>query len=63
MIVTHLLACDLLVKLFVISVLTPAIDLVSKLLQVTMRKRYTVDKSLAHIWLQVIIIFRMLQSL
>jgi len=30
-----------------------AIDLVSKLLQVTMRKRYTVDKSLAHIWLQV----------
>jgi len=30
-----------------------AIDLVSKLLQVTMRKRFTVDKSLSHIWLQV----------
>ncbi|XP_052276453.1 serine/threonine-protein kinase D1-like isoform X2 [Dreissena polymorpha] len=29
-----------------------AIDLISNLLQVKMRKRFTVDKSLAHVWLQ-----------
>ncbi|XP_063222839.1 serine/threonine-protein kinase D1 [Bacillus rossius redtenbacheri] len=31
---------------------TDAIDLINNLLQVKQRKRYTVDKSLAHIWLQ-----------
>lgn len=31
-----------------------AIDLITNLLQVKQRKRFTVDKSLAHIWLQVI---------
>lgn len=30
-----------------------AIDLINNLLQVKQRKRYTVDKSLLHIWLQV----------
>lgn len=30
-----------------------AIDLINNLLQVKQRKRYTVDKSLQHIWLQV----------
>ncbi|CAE1292433.1 PKD [Acanthosepion pharaonis] len=30
-----------------------AIDLISNLLQVNTRKRFTVDKSLAHLWLQV----------
>lgn len=30
-----------------------AIDLISNLLQVKMRKRFTVDKSLSHVWLQV----------
>lgn len=30
-----------------------AIDLIMNLLQVKQRKRYTVDKSLAHDWLQV----------
>ncbi|CAC5421103.1 unnamed protein product [Mytilus coruscus] len=29
-----------------------ALDLISNLLQVKMRKRFTVDKSLAHVWLQ-----------
>ena len=29
-----------------------AIDLIANLLQVKQRKRYTVDKSLSHIWLQ-----------
>ncbi|GAB1609612.1 serine/threonine-protein kinase D3-like [Argonauta hians] len=29
-----------------------AIDLINNLLQVNMRKRFTVDKSLAHVWLQ-----------
>ena len=32
-----------------------AIDLINNLLQVKMRKRYTVDKSLAHVWLQVMV--------
>lgn len=31
-----------------------AIDLITNLLQVKQRKRFTVDKSLAHVWLQVI---------
>lgn len=31
-----------------------AIDLINNLLQVKMRKRYSVDKSLSHPWLQVI---------
>ena len=31
----------------------PAIDLINNLLQVKMRKRYSVDKSLSHPWLQV----------
>lgn len=30
-----------------------AIDLIANVLQVKQRKRYTVDKSLCHIWLQV----------
>lgn len=30
-----------------------AIDLIANVLQVKQRKRYTVDKSLNHIWLQV----------
>jgi hypothetical protein len=30
-----------------------AIDLINNLLQVKQRKRYTVAKSLAHVWLQV----------
>lgn len=30
-----------------------AIDLINNLLQVKMRKRYSVDKSLSHSWLQV----------
>lgn len=30
----------------------PAIDLINNLLQVKQRKRYTVDKSLQHYWLQ-----------
>jgi serine/threonine protein kinase len=30
-----------------------AIDLINNLLQVKMRKRYSVDKSLSHPWLQV----------
>jgi len=34
-----------------------AIDLIANLLQVKQRKRFTVDKSLAHIWLQVSCIF------
>lgn len=29
-----------------------AIDLINNLLQVKQRKRYTVDKSLQHVWLQ-----------
>lgn len=33
-----------------------AIDLINNLLQVKQRKRYTVDKSLQHIWLQVHIV-------
>lgn len=37
-----------------ISCLLAAIDLISNLLQVKMRKRFTVDKSLSHVWLQVI---------
>lgn len=31
----------------------PAIDLINNLLQVKMRKRYSVDKSLSHVYLQV----------
>lgn len=31
----------------------PAIDLINNLLQVKMRKRYSVDKSLSHAYLQV----------
>lgn len=31
----------------------PAIDLINNLLQVKMRKRYSVDKSLSHTYLQV----------
>lgn len=31
---------------------SPAIDLINNLLQVKQRKRYTVDKSLLHYWLQ-----------
>ena len=34
-------------------ILLSAIDLINNLLQVKTRKRYTVDKSLSHIWLQV----------
>jgi len=30
-----------------------AIDLINRLLQIKMRKRFTADKSLAHNWLQV----------
>lgn len=30
----------------------PAIDLINNLLQVKQRKRFTVDKSLLHTWLQ-----------
>lgn len=30
-----------------------AIDLINNLLQIKIRKRYSVDKSLSHIWLQV----------
>lgn len=30
-----------------------AIDLITNLLQVKQRKRFTVDKSLVHVWLQV----------
>lgn len=40
-----------------LSCLSPsgaAIDLINNLLQVKMRKRYSVDKSLSHPWLQVI---------
>ena len=37
------------------SVSLSAIDLISNLLQVKMRKRFTVDKSISHVWLQVII--------
>jgi Zn-dependent peptidase ImmA (M78 family) len=33
--------------------LLAAIDLINNLLQVKQRKRYTVAKSLAHVWLQV----------
>lgn len=39
-----------------LSCLSPfhlAIDLINNLLQVKMRKRYSVDKSLSHPWLQV----------
>lgn len=32
-----------------------AIDLINNLLQVKMRKRYSVDKSLSHPWLQVLL--------
>lgn len=32
----------------------PAIDLINNLLQVKMRKRYSVDKSLSHAYLQVL---------
>ena len=38
------------------SVSLSAIDLISNLLQVKMRKRFTVDKSISHVWLQVIMI-------
>jgi protein kinase D len=31
---------------------SPAVDLINNLLQVKQRKRYTVDKSLMHTWLQ-----------
>lgn len=37
-----------------LSILT-AIDLIANVLQVKQRKRYTVDKSLSHIWLQVFV--------
>ena len=30
-----------------------AVDVINNLLQVKMRKRFTVDKSLGHVWLQV----------
>ena len=44
-------------EIFLISffylLLPPAIDLINNLLQVKMRKRYSVDKSLSHPWLQV----------
>lgn len=33
-----------------------AIDLINNLLQIKIRKRYSVDKSLSHIWLQVMMI-------
>ena len=36
--------------------LSSGIDLITNLLQVKMRKRYTVDKSLVHVWLQVTIL-------
>ena len=35
---------------------TDAIDLITNLLQVKSKKRYTVDKSLSHVWLQVSLI-------
>lgn len=37
----------------VYSSVFPAIDLINNLLQVKMRKRYSVDKSLSHVYLQV----------
>ena len=40
------------VSLFFFFLVT-AIDLIANLLQVKQRKRYTVDKSISHIWLQV----------
>jgi protein kinase D len=38
---------------FGIYFMLAAIDLINNLLQVKQRKRYTVAKSLAHVWLQV----------
>lgn len=35
------------------TIVFPAIDLINNLLQVKMRKRYSVDKSLSHAYLQV----------
>lgn len=37
---------------FFLSLLSSAIDLINNLLQVKQRKRFTVDKSLLHTWLQ-----------
>lgn len=41
--------------MWILSVLVflTATDLINNLLQVKMRKRYSVDKSLSHPWLQV----------
>lgn len=41
-----------------IYIFLSAIDLINNLLQVKQRKRYTVDKSLQHVWLQVSIRYR-----
>ena len=46
------LAIDLINNLLILS-FPLAIDLINNLLQVKMRKRYSVDKSLSHPWLQV----------
>ena len=40
-----------------------ATDLINNLLQVKMRKRYSVDKSLSHPWLQVIRLISTLMDL
>lgn len=45
------LAIDLINNLLILS-FPLAIDLINNLLQVKMRKRYSVDKSLSHPWLQ-----------
>lgn len=42
---------------FLLNFSFAAIDLIANLLQVKQRKRFTVDKSLAHVWLQVNIQF------
>ena len=39
-----------------------AIDLINNLLQVKMRKRFSVDKSLCHDWLQVLLLLLLLYA-
>jgi hypothetical protein len=39
-----------------------AIDIINNLLQVKMRKRYTCDKSLCHVWLQVRMVLTLMVS-
>lgn len=50
---SKLFSLELVSLLTICLFVLPAIDLINNLLQVKMRKRYSVDKSLSHVYLQV----------